>query len=523
MWRAATLFVVVWLLYLRTLAPTITWEHEGADAGDLITAAYTLGIPHPTGYPLYVLCAKLFTLLPVGTIAYRVNLMSATFAAATVALLHLIVLKSLTQKDEKAEASRPSWTALPAAMTAGLAFAFSPLFWSQAVIAEVYTLNAFFVTLITFLLLRYLDTSDRVSRIWLLCLVGLAFGLATAHHLTILLMTPAALFLWWHRRRRHPHGMGVWFLAALSFLAGLSFYWYLPLRAAQHPPINWGDPHTLSSFVWVVTGQLFRGYVFSLPWHYVPERLAAGAALLTRQFGPWGLLLGLVGLGSCLRRARVVGVFSVVFFVCNCAFAIGYDTADSSVYLIPTFLMFALWLGHGVDFVLNAIERHLHVNRQLQCSFGRVVGTVALGLILLSPLTSLTGNFASMDLSGDRIAREYGTNVLSRLPTNAIIITLADRHTFTLWYFRYVEHLRPDVAVINARMLEYDWYRETVRRSDPGIDQNGTARVDKSESVVVQWVRTNITSRPIYVTEADPELQQQFTLRREGAIYRLFR
>jgi hypothetical protein len=82
-----SLFLFSLSTYLATLAPSITWRHDGADGGDLITAAYTLGIPHPTGYPLYVLLARLFTFLPWGGIAYRVNLMSAFFAAATVPLV----------------------------------------------------------------------------------------------------------------------------------------------------------------------------------------------------------------------------------------------------------------------------------------------------------------------------------------------------------------------------------------------------------------------------------------------------
>ena len=80
------------LVYLATLAPTITWRNDGMDGGDLISAAYTLGIPHPTGYPTYVLLARLFSFLPWGDVAYRVNLMSAVFASLTVLLVYAIVL-----------------------------------------------------------------------------------------------------------------------------------------------------------------------------------------------------------------------------------------------------------------------------------------------------------------------------------------------------------------------------------------------------------------------------------------------
>jgi hypothetical protein len=144
-------FLFSFCTYLATLARSITWRHDGADGGDLIAAAYTFGIPHPTGYPLYVLLTRLFTFLPWGDIAYWVNLMSAFFAAATIPLVCLASSNLLAPTIEMEEdpvlgtAEGPvlstveGWSdrmaALAPAVTAALAFAFSPVFWSQAVIA----------------------------------------------------------------------------------------------------------------------------------------------------------------------------------------------------------------------------------------------------------------------------------------------------------------------------------------------------------------------------------------------------
>ena len=174
-----SLFLFPFFIYLDTMAPSITWQHDGADGGDLIAAAYTFGIPHPTGYPLYVLLARLFTFLPWGDIAYRVNLMSTFFAAATIPFVYLAssILLAPTMEMEKdpvsGTAEKPvlstveRWSdriaALAAAVTAALAFAFSPVFWSQAVIAEVYTLNAFFVALMVYLLSYCAKTRANIS------------------------------------------------------------------------------------------------------------------------------------------------------------------------------------------------------------------------------------------------------------------------------------------------------------------------------------------------------------------------
>ena len=141
---AAAAAMAAWAVYCLTLAPTIT----GEDSGTFITAAKTLGVPHPPGYPLYCMIAHAFTWLPVGGVAWRVNLMSAFFGAATVYVLALLVIHFTRNRI--------------AAFAAALLFAFSRQFWSQAVIAEVYTLTAFFVALCLLVLFQWeRDRHDR--------------------------------------------------------------------------------------------------------------------------------------------------------------------------------------------------------------------------------------------------------------------------------------------------------------------------------------------------------------------------
>ena len=145
------LSLVTFGVYPATLAPGLTWSHEGADGGDLITAAYTLGIPHPTGYPLYTLLGRLFSLLPVGNVAYRLHLMSATCAALTAFVFYAWVRGWL----RRALPSLPELPCTVASTAASLLLAFSRLLWSQALIAEVYALNALAVTSVLYLLWRW--------------------------------------------------------------------------------------------------------------------------------------------------------------------------------------------------------------------------------------------------------------------------------------------------------------------------------------------------------------------------------
>ncbi|MBI2433320.1 MAG: DUF2723 domain-containing protein, partial [Candidatus Hydrogenedentes bacterium] len=203
-------------VYLSTLAPTVT----GEDSGELIAAAYTLGIPHPPGYPLWTMLAHLFTYLPWGTVAWRVNLVSAVFAAAAVGVLALLLVALLRGKQEKRGGV---WIA---AAGGALVFAFSREFWEQAVIAEVYTLNAFFFALFLLILWRWRETrGDR-----LLIIFAVLYGLSLGGHNTMHLLGPLfALFVVATERaglRRWAFYGG---LTLIAFLVALLVYAYLPL------------------------------------------------------------------------------------------------------------------------------------------------------------------------------------------------------------------------------------------------------------------------------------------------------
>ena len=236
-------------LYLATLGQTLTWGYRkmGVDGGELLAAANTLGIPHPPGYPTYTLLLKLFaTVVPIGDFAFRGNLLSALLASLSVGLLYWIILRFC--RYLKPEAPRAFWIA--SASLGALVFATSPLFCSQAVMTEVYTLNALFVgalllTATHLALRRPGENQEARFTTGKLGLFGLLLGLGLGNHLTLLAVAVPLLFWLWRtlglRRLASP-----WMLGA--FILGLGIYLYLPIRAAQDPPINWGNADTLGGF-----------------------------------------------------------------------------------------------------------------------------------------------------------------------------------------------------------------------------------------------------------------------------------
>ena len=169
------------LLYLRTLAPGLLF----GDPAEFQVATWVAGVAHPTGYPLYLILGWLWShLLPLGAPAWRMNLFAALWGAAAVAVTYLAAAALI----EQAASSLPRMARRIAAVAAALSLAANPAFWSQAVIAEVYTLQAFLLALMLTLALGKLTPRRLLALAW-------AVGLGLAHHRTTILWLPG-LFAW---------------------------------------------------------------------------------------------------------------------------------------------------------------------------------------------------------------------------------------------------------------------------------------------------------------------------------------
>lgn len=428
------------VVYLLTLAPTITWRNDGADSGDLVAAAYTLGVPHPPGYPLYTLVSAGFAHLPWGEPARNVALFSALAAVTAAILLYCTIRLVLpdphgTRKNSIIAAS------------VALAFAFSPLFWSQATIAEVYALN-----LLLAAALLLVAMSRHRHR---LVLAAVILGLGLAHHLSIVLLVPTALLLLSGSFERRAM-----LRAAALLVVPLLFYLYLPLRAAAEPPINWGDAKTLQGLEWAVTAAPYRQYLFNLTASDMLGRAALSARLLFEQFSLWGVGLALWGLVQMLtssedlsrRRARAL----VVGFGLIAGYAVIYSSRDSYIYLLPGFFIVALWIAYGIWDILRRLR-------------AQAAAVAVAGALVLLPGSNLAANFAALDLSGDRTAYDYARSAITSAPGDSILFADGDERLFSLWYYRYVVAADSTVTVISPELLQYDWYYAQVGRTIPRL------------------------------------------------------
>ncbi|MBI5296418.1 MAG: DUF2723 domain-containing protein [Chloroflexi bacterium] len=433
--------------YLDTLAPGLTWANYGSDGGDLITAAATGSVPHPSGYPLYLLLARLFQFLPFGTLAFRTNLLSALAVTAAVVLVYGLAARSLSLAD-----GRPNWAA---GLASALAFGLAPLVWSQAVISEVYALHILFVVIILNLSCGVRPDYFTPRRLDLA--LGVTFGLSLGNHVTTVLLLPLLFSALPDTSRRFA------ILRRLAWLTGaaLLVYLTLPLRAFFDPPINWNDPVTWQGFVSLVSGGLYQGKLLSLAPLEVWERLRSAAGLLLDQAGIVGLVLACLGLIVFFKPTALYR-HTLWIAVINLAFALAYGTHDSFVYLIPTCLGFALWIGMGLAGILSVLPPRL----------ARLGPALGLGLAVFLLLLGFSHR-PQVDASHDQRAEAFGRQVLALAPADAVIYARGDRAVFTLWYFHFALHERPDVAVISSELLGYDWYQENLASTYPNVQLPG--------------------------------------------------
>ena len=459
------------VLYLNTLARTLTWGWRdlGVDGGEFLAAASTLGVPHPPGYPTYILILKAFTtVVPIGDFAFRGNLLSAVLASTTVLVSYLAILRLLRH----IRPSGPAWLAAAAAALGSATLATSPLFWSQANLTEVYALNALF-TSVLFLIALHVVVAPRAADDRLkLGLFGLLLGLGLGNHLTLLAVAvPLALWMWSVLGTRRL--LSGW--AALGFIVGISVYAYLPLRAAQHPPVNWGEADTIGGLAWMLTGGPYQEYLLGAPARSIASRLVPWLNLVFSQFNPLGIFFGLVGARALLSVApRLLGAILASMAIVA-VYSITYNTVDSEVLMIPWFLVFSVLVGTGLFWIMStwvyeAAEggNRIRLGRLKVRPLGQALALGLLAMVLV-PGASIALNYGPQDISGDRTAFDHSEAVLAAVPDGSAILTNHEKNAFSLWYMRFVEAPERDVAVVAVPLLQFDWYRRDLQLTFPSI------------------------------------------------------
>jgi hypothetical protein len=462
---AVALFALA--IYAFTAMPSVPAE----DAGEIAASLHSLGIVHPTGYPLFTLMGHAwldFTAwIPGHRAIERLNLLMATLGATTVFFLYVLLRVLLRESFPdtagiKAASGAPSRAGLRVAAAGGaLALAFSRMAWTNAGSLEVYALHLLFLPLLTLLFLKSMPRGEALpnagqERMW--NLFAYALGLSFSNHMMTVLLAPGFLFLFFVR---HRAGFRAWARIARAippFALGLSAYLYLPLRAAAKPLLNWGDPETWTNFVRHVSAAQYRFNMFR-SMDVATEKSAAFFRDLPSDFGYAPLALAAVGLVALARRARLLFVFSLLLFAVAAIYEANYDFPDPNFRLNAHFVV-ALWSGLGIFAAARVIAA--------RARFSTTGAALLLGA--LTAAAPLFANFSGMNRHDDYAVEDYARNVLASADSGAVLLTDEEWTVFfPALYLQQVEGFRTDVAVLHTAVVLIPWHLEYLRRTHPEI------------------------------------------------------
>lgn len=491
---AAAMFLVALVCYVRTLAPDVLWS----DSGEFEVVAATSGLAHASGYPIYLLIGKLFTLLPFGSIPYRVNLVSAVMAAIAVGGTYLL---------GKGMGARRAF-----ALVGAVLVLINPLFWWQSVIAEVYAITAAFLTAFFVCAVAWRRTRDAG---WLAA-GGLLGGLCLGLHHTALLTLPAMIaFLVVSRAGKRD-----WTLAGVGAFSGVAIallgYMVLGSMDSKTSSINsisksasefgmkvedFDSPFTRVKFL--ITARQWSSNVF----HSEPNRFQKNSSLYGQEtiadLGWPAVLLAVVGLIGLFatKGRRAYGVLFVISWAALFYFVLTFSVFDLEVDFIPTHILLAGLAAMGLQWVQELVLREPIEGRTERIATALAGAAIALlgSLGILSGagsalqagapvfLTGMRRNYPfPVDKPGD--AHDYGRELVSRIKDGAFVATEWNL-LYPCYYVAIFEQNKPGAEFVEAEPVG--------------------GRLSDSMRI---YLRGELSKRPVYLTVVPPNLDPDLQL-----------
>ncbi len=357
----------VFIIYLTTLAPSVV----EIDSGELATVQATLGIAHPTGYPLFTLAGYIFSKFPLPfTTIYQLNILAAIWCSLAVGIfiytskfiLDSIYVESIPASRNKKEKRKKDITppktvsafseieSIIASTAGGLILAFSKTFWFQSTSVEVYSMQVFlFCLVILFLLKSYFSLQqDEITFLksnWLIFAFVLA--LCFSNHMTSILILPGTAYLYFSKYKFNKKSLRQIILMLLVFIPVLViFYSYLPIRASQSPNLNWGNPIDFERILRHISGKQYQVWLFSST-DAAKKQLVYFINELPVEF-TFSLLFVLTGIFSAIRKSKKIGLFLLITFISTVLYSINYDIVDIDSYFLLAYIALSFFSVFGV-------------------------------------------------------------------------------------------------------------------------------------------------------------------------------
>jgi hypothetical protein len=540
---------LVFVLYLLTLAPTVAmW-----DTGEYMAAVKVLGLPHPPGNPFFMLLGRAFASLPIPvSFAAKINILAALASALSAGFWFLITDRIVARWIVE------RWQRLVVAGLATLIGATAFTVWNQSVVNEkVYTVSLLFFTIVSWLMIEWIEDPDSPRADRILVLVAFLLGLGYSNHPAGFLPLPAVgvaiLMVRWKTVLRWR----LWLAALGALMLGLTVFIYEPVRAAYFPAINEGAPTACNikleascTFTELTKDRLMA----NINREQYGEKLERGAPY-SAQVGMWWLYfkwqwlrdlhqttpglqfvvafvflsLGLLGGYVHWQRDRkTFWYFGPLMFTMTLAliyylnFKYGWsqdpdlrdvdrEVRDRDYFYIWSFSAWGVWAAIGLGFLWEQLahvvggeerveEQSAARKRSPVPSWPSRRGFILAAPILLIALIPLVSNWKFASRADHRFTQDWARDYLNSLEPYAIVITNGDNDTFPLWYAQEVEGVRRDVTVAVTTYLDTDWFvRQMIRRPIADYDVAKGPAIYRNQ----QWKKPSGPPLKMTFAEAD--------------------
>lgn len=487
----AIIFIIIFLAYFWSAPSTVTLE----DDGYFILVAFYNGIAHPPGYPLYSLLAHISTWFPFGSIALRVHLLSILFGALTCLCLWWITYLLFRKKT--------------IACLVALGFGFSTVFWSQSIIAEVYSLQLLIFSLLFLSALFLLRVDAEAEQQNLAKIIFLLTGLGLSNHWPLLILSlPCLAAVIWPVRKVFMQNS----LRAIPwFLAGLLPYVWMVYRSLMNPEISFFGTiiNSVSDFWFYISRAAYSGIDASESAGFY-DKLQFTGHFLQETLSQFGLVGGVFVIAGFIYQWRILPVhicaalilgYTVPSLGLICLLDFDYDFLHQAifrVYPLVCYWVAAIWLGIGVMFITYWLTRHIHGN--LAPAFA------VKGFALLLVATTFIDNAVANYRADDDWAERYATVILKTMPENAVFFASSDTTLGPVGYMHHVRKFRNDIELYSlAGTLFKNRLFEPYKVDDAQI------------SIILNGFFTS-TTRPVYYNDY---LRHDYGQEFYGLYYRL--
>ncbi len=482
---------IAFIFYMLTIAPSVIQ----IDTGELAAVQCTLGIAHPTGYPIFTIFGYLFSLIPLPfSKIFQLNLLAALYCAAAVSIFSLtvkLVLDNLAAfqfiKQSKGKSKRKKKDSnkniqsdntsnfeltetykIISAVFSGLFLALSKTFWFQSTSVEVYSLHLLLIAIIILTLIKAFILSDSektISKYWLIFSVALAFGFS--NHMTTLLIIPGVAYLYFAKNGFNSKSIKQILIMLLIFFPILILvYSYLPIRASQYPFMNWGNPVEWERIIRHISGQQYQVWLFSST-EAAAKQFNYFVGNLPKEF-LLSLVLSVAGLVVSFIYLRKFFIFNLIVFLSAVLYSINYDINDIDSYFLLAYISLAFFAAFGIVKLLSFAVKH-----KMQIILPVSILVLLLGIQFYS-------NYDEVNQRNNFIYEDYTKSLLTTLPKNSIVFSYQwDYFISASYYFQLVEDYRKDIIVIDKELLRRSWYYNQLSTNHPNLLTGIKPEVDK--------------------------------------------